>query len=42
MNESNPVFAILNGLLAAFWRAYAQHQTHIALTEDGVSRVSLA
>ena len=34
MNEpSNPVFAILNGLLAAFWRAYAQHQTHIALTE---------
>jgi bacterioferritin len=29
----NPVFAILNGLLGAVWRACAQHQTHIALIE---------
>src|SRR6266404_184851 len=29
----NPVFTMLNGLLGAVWRAYAQHQTHIALIE---------
>jgi bacterioferritin len=29
----NPVPAILNGLLGATWRAYAQHQTHVALIE---------
>ncbi len=30
---ANPVLAILNGLLGATWRAYAQHQTHVALIE---------
>src|SRR5260370_39869549 len=30
---TNPVLAILNGLLGATWRAYAQHQTHVALIE---------
>jgi bacterioferritin len=30
----NPVPAILNGLLGATWRAYAQHQTHVALVES--------
>src|SRR5437660_12473243 len=30
---ANPVLAILNGLLGATWRAYAQHQTHVALVE---------
>ena len=29
----NPVVTILNGLLGAVWRAYAQHQAHIALIE---------
>ena len=29
----NPVFTLLNGLLGAVWRAYAQHQSHIALIE---------
>jgi len=28
-----PVLAILNGLLGASWRAYAQHQTHVVLIE---------
>ena len=32
-NAPNPVLAILNGLLGATWRAYAQHQTHVALVE---------
>jgi hypothetical protein len=27
----SPVVTILNGLLGAVWRAYAQHQTHVAL-----------
>jgi bacterioferritin len=30
---ANPVLAILNGLLGATWRAYAQHETHVALIE---------
>jgi bacterioferritin len=30
---TNPVFGILNTLLGATWRACAQHQTHVALTE---------
>ena len=29
----NPVFTMLNGLLGAAWRAYAQHQAHIALID---------
>jgi len=29
----NPVFTMLNGLLGASWRAYAQHQAHIALID---------
>jgi bacterioferritin len=29
----NPVPAVLNGLLGATWRAYAQHQTHVVLIE---------
>ena len=32
-NSVNTVPAILNGLLGATWRAYAQHQTHVALIE---------
>jgi bacterioferritin len=29
----NPTFTILNGLLSGLWRAYVQHQTHVALIE---------
>ncbi len=29
----NPVFTILNGLLGAVWKGYAQHLAHIALIE---------
>ena len=31
--RNDAVPAILNGLLGATWRAYAQHQTHVALIE---------
>ena len=29
----NPIFTILNGLLSGFWKAYVQHQTHVAVIE---------
>ena len=34
MEQQGPVIDLLNGLLGAYWTAYAQHQTHVALVES--------
>jgi bacterioferritin len=34
MDEHEPVFDLLNGLLGVYWTSYAQHQTHVALVDS--------
>jgi bacterioferritin len=32
--SENPITALLNELIGAYWTAYAQHQTHVSMAES--------